>query len=46
MGKGDDWTWPVAARNPAALMVNDPALVPILVIIVLPAWLVETGRPE
>jgi H+/Cl- antiporter ClcA len=29
-----------------ALMVNDPAIVPILAIIVLPAWLVVTGRPE
>lgn len=28
------------------LMVNDPAIVPILAIIVLPAWLVVTGRPE
>jgi chloride channel protein, CIC family len=29
-----------------ALMVGDPVLVPILVIVVLPAWLVVTGRPE
>jgi H+/Cl- antiporter ClcA len=30
----------------AGLMVNDPAIIPILAIIVLPAWLVVTGRPE
>ena len=30
----------------AALMVGDPAVIPLLVIIVLPAWLVVTGRPE
>jgi H+/Cl- antiporter ClcA len=30
----------------AALMVNDPAIVPVLAIILLPAWLVVTGRPE
>jgi H+/Cl- antiporter ClcA len=28
------------------LMVNDPAILPILAIIVLPAWLIVTGRPE
>ena len=28
------------------LMVDDPTLVPLLAIIVLPAWLVVTGRPE
>jgi len=29
-----------------ALLVNDPAITPILAIVVLPAWLVVTGRPE
>ncbi|HET9344403.1 MAG TPA: ion channel protein [Candidatus Limnocylindrales bacterium] len=28
------------------LMVGDPAIIPLLAIIVLPAWLVVTGRPE
>jgi hypothetical protein len=30
----------------AALMIGDPVLLPELVVIVLPAWLVVTGRPE
>jgi H+/Cl- antiporter ClcA len=30
----------------AALMIGHPELTPMLVIIVLPAWLVVTGRPE
>ena len=29
-----------------ALLVNDPTITPILAIVVLPAWLVVTGRPE
>jgi H+/Cl- antiporter ClcA len=30
----------------AALMVGDPAIFPVLTIILLPAWLIVTGRPE
>ena len=30
----------------AALLVGDPAILPLVCIIVLPAWLVVTGRPE
>jgi H+/Cl- antiporter ClcA len=30
----------------AALMVGDPAILPVLTVIVLPAWLLVTGRPE
>jgi H+/Cl- antiporter ClcA len=30
----------------AALMTGDPQLLPLLTLIVLPAWLVVTGRPE
>jgi H+/Cl- antiporter ClcA len=29
-----------------ALLINDPTITPILAIVVLPAWLVVTGRPE
>ena len=28
------------------LMVGDPSLLPLLAVVVLPAWLVVTGRPE
>ena len=28
------------------LLVGDPAILPLLCVIVLPAWLVVTGRPE
>jgi len=28
------------------LMIGDPAILPVLAVIVLPAWLVVTGRPE
>ncbi len=30
----------------AALMVSDPSILPLLCVIILPAWLVVTGRPE
>ena len=30
----------------AALMVGHPEMIPLLCLIVLPAWLVVTGRPE
>jgi hypothetical protein len=29
-----------------ALMVGDPTILPLLTVIVLPAWLTVTGRPE
>ncbi|MFL5727352.1 MAG: ion channel protein [Chloroflexota bacterium] len=29
-----------------ALMVGDPAILPVLAVIVLPAWLLVTGRPQ
>lgn len=28
------------------LMTGDPAILPVLAVAVLPAWLVVTGRPE
>ena len=30
----------------AELMIGDPAILPVLAVVVLPAWLVVTGRPE
>ena len=30
----------------AALMVNDPNILPLLCVVILPAWLVVTGKPE
>ena len=28
------------------LMIGDPTIIPILAVVVLPAWLIVTGRPE
>jgi hypothetical protein len=28
------------------LMIGDPTILPVLAVVVLPAWLVVTGRPE
>ena len=28
------------------LMIGDPTILPVLAVVVLPAWLIVTGRPE